>query len=112
MVWSQTLPPAGGNFLCHHVYLALICSAHRSCLHFTAFSGARPSGRLWRRDRARSLTLDYNRAMLGAGEAILHQALARWATTHWDAAKCSGAPGAKPLRIPAAKENETRFGEI
>lgn len=48
------------------------------------------------------------RAVLGAGEEVWHQDLAKGATTHWDAAKCPGATGAKPLRTHSAvKEKET-----
>lgn len=52
-----------------------------------------------------------DKAGLGAGECVWHWILARWAATHWDAAKCPGATGAKTLRVPAAKEEETLFSE-
>lgn len=52
-----------------------------------------------------------DRAGLGAGESVWHRALVQWAATHWDAAKCPGATGAKPLGVPAAKEKETLCSE-
>ena len=47
-----------------------------------------------------------NRAGLGTGEGVWRWALARWAATHWDAAKCPGATRAKPLGFPAAEKKE------
>lgn len=88
--------------------LPSICSAQQSLQRFTAFQVLEPPVSTGDDTGPYSSPLTGNRAVLGAGEEVWHQDLAKWATTHWDAAKCPGATGAKPLRTHSAvKEKET-----
>lgn len=102
-VWSQPLPPAGGNFLMNARTLRTSCLQFVRSAAFTVLdrlSGAKPS----RGPHCACLTGTW--AALGVGEGVWHWVLARWAATHCGAAKC---PEAKPLRIPAAEGKESHF---
>lgn len=86
-----------------HAHLALDLFSWAAFTVLYCLSGARPSGKLERRCGALTPHPWLVRGVLGAGEGVWHRVFAGRAATHWGAAECPGAIGAKPLQIPAAK---------